>query len=113
MTTFDLDQARDLPKGTITIESEGERSYMRIGEKRVPLSITPRQLWLALIRRGIYEPQVMAIIESLPDPKRYAALAELKGHVYERTSPWIDQIGAALGLDADAIDDVFVEGAEL
>ncbi len=113
MNTFDLDQARNLPQGTIKRVCDGGREYLDIQGKRVPLHIFPRQLWLALIDLGIYKPQVMAIIDSLPDAQKYTALAELEGHVYERTSPWIDQVGAALGLDADAIDDVFVEGEGL
>jgi hypothetical protein len=98
----------------MTILTENGISYiLRDNARRVPLRIFPRQLWLALIKRGIYEPQVMAIIDSLPEAQRYTAIAELKGHVYERTSPWIDQIGGELKLSADDIDDVFIAGEGL
>jgi hypothetical protein len=113
MNTFDLDAARNLPKGTIKRVSDGDREYLDIEGKRVPMRIFPRQLWLALLPRGITEDHVSAIVATLPTAQQYAVKAELKGHVYERTSPWIDQFGAALGLTPDDIDDVFVEGSAL
>jgi hypothetical protein len=113
MNTFDLDRARDLPQGTIKLCADGDREYLDIEGKRVPLRIFPRQLWLALLPRGITEDHVTAIVATLPNSQQYAVKAELKGHVYERTSPWIDQFGAALKLTPDDIDDVFVAGEGL
>ena len=113
MSTFDLDTARNLPKGTIKRCANGEREYLNVNGKFVPLRIFPRQLWLALIQHGITEDHVAAIVATLPTAQQYAVKAELKGHVYERTSPWIDQFGAALGKTPDDIDDVFIAGESL
>ena len=98
----------------MTILNENGKSHIiRESGKLVPLKIFPRQLWLALLQRGITEDHVAAIVATLPTAQQYAVKAELKGHVYERTSPWIDQFGAALGKTPDDIDDVFIAGESL
>ena len=113
MTTFDLDQARNLPKGTIKRCSNGSIEYLDIQGKHIPLTIYPRQLWHALLQRGITRAQVDGIIATLPAEHQEVARIEMLGHVYERLSPWIDTLGAALGLTASEIDDVFILGATL
>lgn len=79
----------------------------------LPAIIYPRQLWLALLQRGITRTQVDGIIETLPAEQQEVARIEMLGHVYERLSPWIDTLGTALGLTAQDIDDVFIAGATL
>lgn len=113
MNTFDLDHARNLPHGTIKHVSEGADEYLDIQGKRVPLTLRPHQLWLALLQRGITRAAVNDIVATLPAEQREVAEIEMLGHVYERTSPWISTLGAALGLTEADIDDVFIQGAEL
>ncbi len=118
MITFDLDTARNLPKGTITLESEGDREYLRIGGKRVPLVITPRQIRLALRRLYNITPAgVEAVLASLPEPQRTEAQIEWEYATrIERVHPLIDQLAAVLSqayrVNVDA-DEVFVVGGAI
>lgn len=79
----------------------------------VPATLRPRQLWHALLQRGITRDMVDAIIATLPAAQQEVAKIEMTGHVYERLNPWISTLGAALGLTESDIDDVFIVGAEL
>jgi Ser-tRNA(Ala) deacylase AlaX len=118
MNTFDLDTARNLPKGTITRESDGEREYLRIGAKRVPLVITPRQIRLALHRLYSIPPAgVEAVLATLPEPARTEAQIEWEyATKVERTHPMIDTLAAVLsqayGVQVDA-DEVFAVGGAI
>jgi len=75
--------------------------------------VTPRQARLALLQNGLLD-QVDAIIASLPEPQKSIAQTDWEYAVsIERSSPWIAQIGAALGLDDEGLDELFALAATL
>jgi hypothetical protein len=79
----------------------------------VPQEVSMRQARLALLARGVLG-QVDAAIESLPSPDREAARIEWDySSVVARNSPLVMMMGAALGLDDDALDDLFISAARL
>lgn len=81
----------------------------------VPASISARQARLWLIRHGITLAQVDAVIASIPDALvRESVRVEWEyGIEVYRASPFIEQLGQALGLNAAAIDAAFREAARL
>ena len=81
----------------------------------VPATISARQARLWLIRHGITLAQVDAVIASIPDALTRESVRvdwEYGTQVY-RSSPFIEQLGPALGLDAAAIDAAFREAATI
>jgi hypothetical protein len=75
--------------------------------------VTPRQARLALLQNGLLS-QVDTIIASLPEPQKSIAQTEWEYAVaIERNSSWIEQIGAAIGLDEAGLDDLFILAATL
>lgn len=81
----------------------------------VPESISPRQARLWLLRNGIGPAQVDAVIASIPDAMtRQAVQIDWEyGLEVQRASPFVSQLGAAIGLGADALDAAFREAATL
>lgn len=79
----------------------------------VPDSITPRQARLELLNEGLLS-QVDDAINSLesPDKERAAIEWEFAENI-ERDSPWINNIGKALGLTQDQIDEMFIAAAQI
>jgi hypothetical protein len=78
-----------------------------------PKEVSMRQARLALLARGVLG-QVDAAIESLPSPDREAARIEWDySSVVARNSPLVVMMGAALGLDDDALDELFITAARL
>jgi hypothetical protein len=79
----------------------------------IPQSITPRQARLALLGAGLLS-QVESALQGLPEPDRTVALIEWEyATLIERGSAWIAGLGAALGLDAAQIDELFISAANL
>lgn len=80
-----------------------------------PATISPRQARLWLLRSGITPAQVDAVIASIPDAQtRQTVQIDWEyGLEVSRASPFVTQLGAALGLDADSLDDAFREAAAL
>ncbi len=79
----------------------------------VPAEVTMRQARMALIGAGKLA-QVDAAIASMQEPQRTAATIEWEySNALQRSNPFVSQLGAALGLDAAAIDALFVEAAKL
>lgn len=73
----------------------------------VPQSITMRQTRLALLAAGKLA-DVETAIAAMPEPQRTAAQIEWEyAATVERASPLIAQLGAALGLDEAALDEMF------
>lgn len=90
-------------------EYESEQATAR----RADMVVTPRQARLALLQNGLLS-QVDAVIASLPEPQKSIAQTDWEYAVsIERNSPWIGQIGAALGLDDAGLDDLFTLAATL
>lgn len=82
-------------------------------ESPVPATISARQARLWLIRHGVTLAQVDAVIATIPDAiTRESVRVEWEyGTEVRRDSPFVEQLGPALGLDADAIDAAFREAA--
>lgn len=79
----------------------------------VPHEVSMRQARLALLARGVLD-LVGAAIDSLPSPGRTAARIEWDySSVVARNSPLVVMMGAALGLDDDALDELFINAARL
>lgn len=79
----------------------------------VPQEVSMRQARLALLGRGVLG-QVDAAIDALPSPDRDAARIEWDySSVVARNSPLVTMMGAALGLDDGALDELFITAAAL
>jgi len=77
----------------------------------VPEAITPRQLRLALLRRGLLT-NVESTVNALPEPQRTGALIEWEySSHFLRTHPMVAAIAGALQISAETLDEIFVEGA--
>jgi len=75
--------------------------------------ITPRQARLALLQAGLLS-QVGPAINSLESPAKETAQIEWEyATSIERSSEWINQLGGALGLDENGIDDLFKTASQL
>jgi len=79
----------------------------------VPAEVTMRQARLALLSIGKLD-QVAAVIESLEGAERDAARIEWEfSSVVGRSHPLVAMLGQALGLDGEALDQLFVTAAGL
>lgn len=84
-----------------------------VQQPTVPQEVSMRQARLALLARGVLG-QVDAAIDSLPSPDSEAARIEWDySSVVARNSPLVTMMGAALGLDDDALDELFITAAAL
>ena len=80
---------------------------------RAPQEVSMRQARLSLLARGVLG-QVDAAIDSLPSPDREAARIEWDySSVVARDIPLVEMMGAALGLDESALDELFITAARL
>jgi hypothetical protein len=79
----------------------------------VPTTISPRQIRIWLITHGISIAVVEQAIASIPDEtQRQIVQVEWEYSPYvERTHPWLEALGSALGLDSAAIDQAFREAS--
>ena len=76
-------------------------------------SISPRQARLALLQAGLLS-QVGPAINSLESPAKETAQIEWEyATSIERSSEWINQLGGALGLDENGLDDLFKTASQL
>ena len=75
----------------------------------VPESVTPRQIRLALIDRGIMPEQITQMLSGIEDTVlRAKALAEWEfASEVKRTHPLIAQLAGALEFGAEDVDEVF------
>lgn len=81
--------------------------------KPVPLSVTPRQARLVLLKLGKLD-QVDEFIANLPDIQKAAAKIEWEYSLtYSRTSPLVLLLGHALGLSETELDELFIAASEL
>lgn len=79
----------------------------------VPTSITARQARLILLARGLLAKVPLAIAQ-LPSPQKEAAQIEWEYATdFERSSPLLMGLGAALGWPPETLDEMFIEGAKL
>lgn len=77
-----------------------------------PMSVTMRQARLALHSAGLL-PHVDAFIASMPEQQRIVAEIEWEYGDVSRDSAMVQTIGAALGLDRQAVRDLFHTAAAL
>lgn len=81
---------------------------------RVPQMVSRAQGKVALIQAGLWA-QVLSFVAAIPDPVE-RAVAEVTLHdtqEWRRDSPFLAQAGAALGLTAEQLDDLFVAAAQV
>ena len=79
----------------------------------LPTVVTMRQARLALLGAGLL-PDVTAAINALPSPQKEAAQIEWEyAQTVEREWGLVPMLGAALGLDDLALDQLFVTAAAL
>jgi hypothetical protein len=79
----------------------------------IPQSVTMRQARLALLAHGLLG-NVAAAINSLPEPAKSQAHIEWEySNALERGNTFVATLGAALGLNASALDALFIEAAQL
>lgn len=79
----------------------------------VPSAVTMRQARLALLGLGMLD-DVDAAIAALPSPHKEAARIEWEySQEVQRHNGFVAQLGPALGLDAAALDELFVAAAGL
>lgn len=123
-TAYDIEQAWGVSGVTLVnnriaevtggdIDELNERLARAIaaGTLEVPAvpAITRRQLRLWLHRNGKLD-AVVAALEALPEPAKTEAAIEWADAVsFERNHPMVEQIGAALGLNAEEMDTAWRE----
>ena len=79
----------------------------------VPQTVTMRQARLALLGAGLL-PLVDDAINALPDPPRTAARIEWDySNEVHRDKPFVQMLGAALGLTGEQLDNLFTQAAQL
>lgn len=85
----------------------------RVLQSRKGASISMRQCRLALLSQGLLG-EIEGAIASMDEPMKSAVSIEWEyGSVVERTSPWVMGMGAALGLDDAALDQLFLAAADI
>ena len=77
--------------------------------------LTSRQLRLGLVLNGISLSSVEAAIDAIEDEtdREVARIEWEYATTFERSHPLIEQVGAALGLTPEQIDDMWAEAATL
>lgn len=94
-------------------KSPAWKEYCKSLKGDIPKEVTMRQARRALFDRGILN-NVSAAISTLPSPDKEIAQIEWEfSSTVERSRPITQMIGAALGLDSDELDDLFIEASKL
>ena len=89
------------------VELSAEEKESRLNGWRTYLSVTMRQARLALMQQGKLE-DVQVALDALPEPQKSVAITEWEyATTVERNSPWVIQLGSALGLDEEGLDELF------
>ena len=97
---------------TVTEKTDDEKTQV-ITEWRSFTQVTPRQARLELSKRGQLA-NIDAIIASLPADQQEVVQIEWEYAVsIDRLSHWVLQLGSALGLDEEGLDELFKAAAEL
>lgn len=79
-----------------------------VADVQAPTVVTMRQARLALLSQGLLS-NVDAAIAALPEPDKSAAQIEWEySQTVERNRPFVQTLGAALGLDDSQLDALFV-----
>ena len=79
----------------------------------VPQEVTMRQARLALLDTGLLS-SVQPAINSLPEPDKTRAQIEWDySNALQRGNPFVATLGTALGLNEQALDNLFITAAKL
>mgnify|MGYP000881398425 FL=1 len=79
----------------------------------VPQEVTMRQARLALLENGLLA-NVQPAINSLPEPDKTKAQIEWDySNALQRGNPFVATLGAALGLNEESLDNLFITAAKL
>ena len=79
----------------------------------IPQEVTMRQARLALLENGLLA-NVQPAINSLPEPDKTKAQIEWEySNALQRSNPFVDVLGAALGLSSQDLDDLFIQASAL
>ena len=79
----------------------------------VPTEVTMRQARLALLENGLLA-NVQPAVNSLPEPDKTKAQIEWEySNALQRSNPFVDVLGAALGLSSQDLDDLFIQASAL
>lgn len=79
----------------------------------IPSFVTMRQARLALLQQGLLS-QVQTAIDSLPSPQKEAAQIEWDySSEVHRNKPFVQLLGAALGLTEEQLDNLFLLASTL
>lgn len=100
------------PEGCTVLPVEDAKALPRVSAPDpVPDAITPRQLRLALLQRGLLT-NVEAAVNALPEPKRTGAKIEWEySSQFLRAHPMVVAIAGALQISSETLDAIFIEGA--
>lgn len=81
----------------------------------VPENISARQIRLWLVQNGISLSTVEQAIDSIQDnmAKEIVKIEWEYAPYVERKHSWLEQLGSALGLDSNAIDNAFIQASKL
>ena len=103
------------PPWAVVSAEDLEKMKADAAANRGPSSISPRQARLWLVARGVTLASIDETIGSITDDvTRESVRVEWEyGLEVQRSSPWLSALGAALGLDDDALDQAFREAATL
>lgn len=78
-----------------------------------PQEVTMRQARLALLDAGLLA-NVQPAINSLPEPDKTKAQIEWEySNALQRSNPFVTVLGTALGLNSEALDNLFITAAKL
>lgn len=82
-------------------------------EPTCPQEVTMRQARLALLENGLLA-NVQPAINSLPEPDKTKAQIEWEySNALQRGNPFVATLGTALGLNEEALDNLFITAAKL
>lgn len=114
---LDVPEGWSPPEGLLAVPDdelpEGWRLVPELGP--VPRTVTARQLRLWLVRSGLSPAMVDQAIDAIPDQvDRETVRVEWEYAPYvERSHPWLEPLGSALGMTSAQIDDAFRQASRL
>jgi len=80
----------------------------------IPLSVTPRQIRIALITSGITLSTIESAIDSLPEPQKSITRVTWEYSVeFQRSNPLLSSMAPMLGLSNEQIDSLFLLASTL
>lgn len=103
----------EIVRGWSIVDLTNEEAEQKLNNWREFTSVTPRQARLELSKRGQLA-NIDTIIASLPADQQEIVQIEWEYALsIERNSPWVIQLGSALGLDEEGLDELFKAAAVL